>query len=313
MEFYEFRAMNTQIVLAAESNPQELAPAFEATRAYIAAGEQQFTRFQETSELSALNRAAGTWFNCSPEMFALLQDAYALYQQTDGIFNPAILGALERAGYDASLEMVRARSGGARTPLLEAHAENFGAIAFQTAARAVWLPPQTRIDLGGIAKGWIAERAAQRLAAYSDACAVNAGGDLFTIGLPRDETTWEIEIEDPYDAQLTLSILRVPPGAVATSSITKRTWRNGARELHHLIDPRTGAPAQTDWLSVTVVAPHATTAEVFAKALLIAGPDHAPQIAAAHTGVEFIAIDRSKKLWGSPHAQELLHERMESI
>src|SRR5258708_32830703 len=108
MEYFEFRAMNTQIVLAAEGASETLAAAFEQTHASIAAREAQFTRFQDTSELAAMNRAAGTWFNCSPEMFELMQTAQEYHQQTKGLFNPAILGALEGAGYDASLEIVRA-------------------------------------------------------------------------------------------------------------------------------------------------------------------------------------------------------------
>lgn len=298
--------MNTQIVLAADGDAQTLQQGFEQTRAYIAAREAQFTRFQDTSELAAMNRAGGTWFNASPEMFDLMQEAVLYHQQTQGLFNPAVLGALERAGYDASIEIVRARSGGTRTPLTETRAENFDAVAFQATARALWLPPHTRVDLGGIAKGWIAEHATHLLAEYADTCAVNAGGDLFTIGLPPGETAWEIELEDPRNQEETLALLRVPPGAVATSSVTKRTWKNGAQELHHLIDPRTGQPAQTDWLSVTVIAPHATSAEVFAKALLIAGSQHAPEIAAQRADLTFIAVDQNKMLWGSERAQAFL-------
>lgn len=306
MEYFEFRAMNTQIVLAGEGNAQTLQAGFERTRTYIAAREAQFTRFHDTSELAAMNRAAGTWFNASPEMFDVMQQAALLHEQTDGLFNPAILGALESAGYDVSMELVRARNGETRTPLIASRAENFGAVAFQPAACALWLPLQTRIDLGGIAKGWIAENAAHLLAEYAGTCAVNAGGDLYTIGLPHNESAWEIDLEDPCDAEQTLTVIRVPAGAVATSSVTKRIWKNGSLEFHHLIDPRTGLSATTDWLSVTVIAPHATVAEVFAKALLIAGSQDAPHIAAQRPDIEFIAVDQDKRLWGSEHAGEFL-------
>ena len=306
METFEFSAMNTRVVIAAKGNAIDLAHAFVRTREYVTKREAQFTRFRDTSELCALNRAAGTWFNASAEMFELLQEAVSLSQETHGLFNPAILDALEYAGYDASMEFVRARKMDARASRRELHAENFDAIAFHDATRAVWLPPHTRIDLGGIAKGWIAERAAQVLAEYTEACAVNAGGDLFTIGVPRDAEAWEIEIEDPNDAARTIALLHAPRGAVATSSITKRKWKQGTREQHHLIDPRTGLPAATDWLSVTVLAPHATIAEVFAKALLIGGSRDANFIAGERAEIEFIAVDRAGKLWGSERAKEFL-------
>lgn len=299
--------MNTRVMLVAQGSAATLSPAFARTREYIAKCEARFTRFQATSELSALNRAAGAWFNASPEMFDMLREAAALSRETQGLYNPAILDALEHAGYDASIEIVRAHNAESRAPLAETRAENFQALGFHDATRAVWLPPQTRIDLGGIAKGWIAERAARLLAEYTEVCAVNAGGDLFTVGAPRETGAWEIEIEDPNDAARTIALLRAPQGAVATSSITKRKWKQGAREQHHLIDPRTGLPAATDWLSVTVLAPHATIAEVYAKALLIAGSESAEFAAGARDDIEWLAVKRDGTLWGSERIKEFFY------
>jgi thiamine biosynthesis lipoprotein len=183
---------------------------------------------------------------------------------------------------------------------------DFGVIRLDPDARAIRLPRGVRLDLGGIAKGWIAERAAQELAAYSDACAVSAGGDMFMVGLPSGEEAWRVVLEDPHDPDQMLAILRVGPSAVATSSTMKRRWQQGERVQHHLIDPRSGQPAETDWLSMTVIAPHATVAEVFAKALLIAGSSEAEQIAARRGDLAFIAVDQAGQLWGSKNAKEVL-------
>ncbi len=163
-----------------------------------------------------------------------------------------------------------------------------------------------RIDLGGIAKGWIAEQAARRLSAWSPACAVDAGGDVYFHGLPAGETSWRITLEDPLDAGRGLAVLKVGPGAVATSATTKRRWKQDSKARHHLIDPRTQQPAEGDWISVTVIAPHTPEAEVLAKCLLIGGPQEAERLAATMLGVEFIAIDKNKQLWGSKHSRELL-------
>jgi thiamine biosynthesis lipoprotein len=313
MEFTEFRAMNTQIVLAGEGSATRVAEGFALARALIAKRAAQFTRFQDTSELSRLNRAAGEWFNASPELFDVLQQAYELHFQTQGLFDPAILAALENVGYDASMDVVRTRAASANALYPPVMSGTFRALSFHAAQRAVWLPTGTRVDLGGIAKGWIAEEAAHLLAEYTTACAVNAGGDIFAVGLPENETAWEIELEDPCDSEHILTLLRVPPGAVATSSITKRKWKQGAHERHHLIDPRTGLSAATDWLSVTVMAPHATVAEVFAKALLIAGSREALAVAEERSDVEFIAVDHDGKLWGSENAKEFLNERVRFV
>jgi thiamine biosynthesis lipoprotein len=163
-----------------------------------------------------------------------------------------------------------------------------------------------QVDLGGIAKGWIAERAAGLLAGYAQVCGVNAGGDMFLIGLPEAEGIWRITLEDPCDSTRALAVLRVPGGAVATSSVTRRRWMHGAQSRHHIIDPRSGEPASTEWLSMTVIAGHAAQAEAFAKALLIAGPAHAQAIADRAGGIDFVGVRRDGSLWGSRNSKELI-------
>jgi thiamine biosynthesis lipoprotein len=169
----------------------------------------------------------------------------------------------------------------------------------------ILLPPGMALDLGGIAKGWIAEQAAILLSDFSSACAVNAGGDMFLVGLPEGEPQWPVAIEDPLQPEIDLTTIKVDPGAVATSAVTKRVWKQGEKQRHHLIDPRTGEPAQTDWLSVTVIAPHAYEAEVFAKALLIGGPQESEEIACnGGTHFSFLAVDRDRKIWGNQNSLE---------
>lgn len=310
IEYREFRAMNTDIVLAAEGAPEQLAPGFERARAFIAACEARFTRFAETSELATLNRSAGTWFHASPELYDAVREACAFVDETGGLFDPAILDALENIGYDRSMDDLRAHGAARPSPAANVPRVDTRAIEFDNDARGIRLPPGLRLDLGGIAKGWIAERAADELARYTCACAVNAGGDMFARGLPPGESAWAVALEDPRDPAETLAVLRLPPGAVATSSVTKRRWQQGDAVRHHLIDPRTRLPAETDWLSVTAIAPHATTAEVYAKALLIGGSRSAPDFA-GRSDLAFIAVDATGRLRGSKHAREFLDESIE--
>jgi FAD:protein FMN transferase len=306
VEYFEFRAMNTDILIAAEGSPNALPSGFKQARAFVDAEEARLTRFSEQSELARLNRSAGAWFRASEALYDVARQARELSAETDGLFNPAILDALENIGYDKSMDEIRAR--GVSSP--HAHPAravgDFRAAQFDDAARAIRLPSGMRIDLGGIAKGWIAERAARILSDYADACAVNAGGDLFAIGVPTGEPSWHIALEDPRDPNATLGILQVGPGAVATSSTTRRRWQQGDEERHHLIDPRSGAPAESDWLSVTVIAAHAAVAEVFAKALLIAGSRQADRFAARRGDIAFVAVDAAGQLWGSRNAKEFL-------
>ena len=298
MEYAEFRAMNSAIVLAAEGEPPAVSEGFKQVKQFIQMSEARFTRFSEASELSALNRSAGSWDVVSPELYALVRKARLFVEQTAGLFDPSILSALERAGYDRSMDDMRAGIPGITRPAAMPAAGTVCEIEFDPARRAIRLPRGLRLDLGGIAKGWIAERAAHRLAEYAPVCGVSAGGDMQMVGVPAGDSAWEVALEDPRDPDNTLTVLRVGPGALATSAITKRRWEQAGRAMHHLIDPRTGQPAQTDWLSVTVCAPDAVTAEVFAKVLLIAGSEATERIAACRGDIRYIAVDANGVLSG---------------
>ncbi|MBI3943568.1 MAG: FAD:protein FMN transferase [Chloroflexi bacterium] len=302
-----FRAMNTDIELVAAGPSTSIDIGFRQATDFIHRNEARLTRFSETSELSALNRSAGAWFHTSPELFEVIWQARRYYDETHGLFDPAILPALEQAGYDRSMDEIRAAGPQPAQPAQKLPYQDFRQVQFDRTRRRIRLPDTLRLDLGGIAKGWIAEGAAQVLAAYSAACAVSAGGDIVMIGLPQGASVWTIDLEDPRNPELVLTTLHSPPGAVATSTTTRRHWLQGGQKRHHLIDPRTGAPAATQWLSVSVIAPHAPMAEAFAKALLIAGPRETGRIFSNKPDLTFIAIDQSGQMWGSGLAKELLH------
>jgi thiamine biosynthesis lipoprotein len=306
MEYYEFRAMNSDILLAAEGDPKQIAHGFKAAHKLIEGYEQRFTRFSMDSELGQLNRSTGQWFIASPDLLELIRLSLVYFQQTGGLFDPSILPDLKRAGYDRSMDDIRLNGPGQEISTNKGKKIGYEAVRLDEAAGEIYLPPGMEIDLGGIAKGWIAEQAARVLGKYAPACAVNAGGDLYLVGTPEGQAGWEVAMEDPRQPELTLAVLNLGPGAVATSAITKRSWQQGDKLQHHLIDPRRGEPAVTDWLSVTTIAQHAASAEVFAKALLIAGSAHAMDTLAVNNEIAFIAVDRQGKLWGTPDIMEMM-------
>jgi thiamine biosynthesis lipoprotein len=307
MQYDEFRAMNSDIVLAASgAEPSLLREGFQQARAFIQQSEQRFTRFTDTSELAELNRAAGGWFQASTDMFQVLQEAQTLARQTEGLFNPAILPALKQAGYDRSMDELR-KSAPRSGTLQVIEMQDFRSIQLDSSTQSVYLPDEMQIDLGGIAKGWIAEQAAWQLSEFSDACAVSAGGDMFLIGLPEGGLRWEIGLENPLQPEQDLAVLSVTPGAVATSSITKRRWVHHGQAQHHLIDPRTGLPAQTEWLSVTVWAETAAEAEVYAKVLLIGGRQSADEFFDHLTSKAYLCVDKNGRVSGSSNYHEVFN------
>ena len=307
MQYEEFRAMNSDIVLAASgSDITMIKNGFLSARQFINQSERRFTRFSETSELAELNRSAGTWFQVSDEMFKVIQEAHRLAIETDGLFNPAILPALKHAGYDRSMDEIR-NSPPRMEPSEVVEQQDFRLVQLDMAVKSILLPQGMQVDLGGIAKGWIAEQAARKLSEVSEACAVSAGGDMFLVNLPQGESDWEVGLENPLDPDQDLAVLHVMPGAMATSSIAKRQWKHNGQLQHHLIDPRSGQPAVTEWMSITVWAEAATEAEVYAKALLIAGPIDADELFKNQNSNAYLAVDKHGWVQGSKNYHEVFH------
>ena len=272
MQTHQFRAMNSEVVLMAEGYPLRVLEGFEAAESFIRTSEQRLTRFSEQSELSGLNRSAGNWFHASPELFELIHESLRYFHDTGGLFDPSILRDLKRAGYDRTLDEVRRFTSDPQPADWSiGSSSSFDMVQLDAGTSSILLPADLQIDLGGIAKGWIAEHAARLLAQYSIACAVSAGGDMFLIGTPGGQDHWDVGLEDPRDPTQDIIMLKVGEGAVATSSVAKRVWMQGPVSRHHLVDPRSHEPVETDWLSVTVIASSMLTAETFAKAALIGG------------------------------------------
>jgi thiamine biosynthesis lipoprotein len=222
--------------------------------------EAMFSRFRPDSELSALNRAVRR--RCSPEMVEVVSLAVSARERTGGRFDPTVHDALVAAGYDRTFSQLA--PDGKRTP--QAHACG-GEIVVH--GDVISLGAGIHIDLGGLVKGWAAERACELLAGAGP-CLVNAGGDLAVRGVPTDGV-WPIAVETPT-GPITLGLRH---GGLATSGRDYRRWHRSGHECHHLIDPATGLPSSTDLVRVTVVAADAVEAEIWATALILAGRDDA--------------------------------------
>ncbi|MFT3894691.1 MAG: FAD:protein FMN transferase [Anaerolineales bacterium] len=303
----EFHAMNTSVTLAAEG--ERAIDGMYAAKIFIEDCEQRFSRFLPYSEVSELNRASGKWAQVSDELMEMLQLSTKYHQETHGIFDPSILADLKQIGYDRSMDDIRAH--GAKVDAADSarpSRPDFRQITFDPASNLVRLPFDAQIDLGGIAKGWIVKKAAELLHIYVDACAVSAGGDIQFIGQPLDGYDWDIYLEDPRDTIQMLAQMHIPAGGVATSSVMKRKWMQGEKARHHLIDPRTGQPAQTQWLSVTVISPDVIESDVYAKTILIGGEKEAERLLTLKKELTYIAVDPDGNLHGSPNYKDYLYE-----
>jgi thiamine biosynthesis lipoprotein len=272
MQRLEFHAMGCQMLAVVESDSRAAGRTLAQVPHWFEEWEQHLSRFRATSELSELNRRAGQAMQVSSILWEVTQLAIKAATWSDGLVSPTILNALEAAGYDRSFEMIGS-IGSSQTRSADARPDGlWRAIERKSSTRSIQLPVDVHIDLGGVAKGWAAERAAKKLSAHG-AALVDASGDIALNGARSDGQAWPIGVTDPFQPDQQLDLIMIEQGGVATSGRDYRKWQKDGKWQHHIIDPRTGLPADTDVLSATVIAPTTVQAEVAAKAALILGSD----------------------------------------
>lgn len=282
-----FYAMGSRVTLSLpEASPDAARHATDRVRALFERAEQRFSRFRHDSELAHLQRAAGP-FAASREMFAMVARSQRYVRATGGLFDPGIGGALAAAGYDRSFAP-GALDGDTRAPPT-GRCPSLADAALDPATRTITLPAGLTLDLGGIVKGATVDEAAATL---TPPYALDAGGDARLDGRGPDDEGWVVDVEDPHDAARVLRSFRVGPCAVATSATTRRRWKRAGVEAHHVIDPRVGAPADTDLAQVTVFARRAAHAEVLAKVAIVLGMADAERWIAAQPGVGAVLVGR---------------------
>ncbi len=238
-----------------------------AVPAQVEAIEARLSRFRPHSELMQFNAHAGQWMTISAVLYANLSAAKHVARLTEGAFNPLVLPALRANGYDRTFDEVSAPE--TRTPI---PAADWRGIELRPKTSEARIPTGSAVDLGGSAKGWTAAQIADDLAVHG-ACLVDMGGDLVARGAPQDLPGWEVTIADPFN-QSALIHLWLRDASLATSGIDFRRWvaQDGSPQ-NHIVDPRTGRSAATDVVSASVYHPDATTAEAYAKAVLLLGAD----------------------------------------
>lgn len=257
-----FAAMGTEVDLLVDAPAStRVSDGLDAARAEVLRLEGLLSRFRADSALSELNRCGEAVLD--RDTFAVVRLAVEARAQTGGRFDPTVHDALVACGYDRDIAGVRSVGSGA----VGRPVPGSGAIGIDVATRKVVLGDGVRIDLGGIAKGFAADRVCAALPEVGP-CLASIGGDLAVSGPRRDGTPWPVAVEDG-------PTLALGAGGMATSGVDRRRWTRDGRDLHHIIDPATGTSAATDLLRVTVVAATATRAEILATELMLDGVDRA--------------------------------------
>ena len=253
--------------------------------------EQTWSRFLPDSELNRLQAWRGDWLECSDDLVAALQWCQRMYAETHGLFDPSIRTNLEQLGYDRTFAEIVEHSSRPTETLTTVPAPGFDGLELSN--NWARLSPGLSIDLGGIGKGLAADLVADELiAAGANSAYVCLGGDIHAAGEPVDENGWNVPLLHPTTGE-TLDHHALYSGALVMSTVALRRWRRGDAELHHIIDPRSGRPADTDLVAVAVAASSAARGEALAKAAIIAGTaEGAALLRSADVKAWMISADR---------------------
>jgi thiamine biosynthesis lipoprotein len=266
-----FDALGTYVELVTAGRPAALGTATRLLRAHLDALDLACSRFRPDSELARVNAAAGRAVPVSPRFAAAVGAALRAAERTGGDVDPALGAALVAAGYDR--DYAGRPADGAPVRPAPPRPGAWREIVLDAAASTVRVPAGVALDLGATAKAFGADLAAAAIAAATGAgVLVNLGGDIAVAG-PLPAGGWPVRVGDRprWDDDGTGQVVHIHGGGLATSSTAVRRWRRGGTDLHHVLDPRTGLPAEPVWRTVTVTAATCLAANTASTAAIVRG------------------------------------------
>jgi thiamine biosynthesis lipoprotein ApbE len=228
------------------------------------------SRFRPDSDVARINQAEGRAVAVSDLCLRAITVALNVAAATDGIVDPTVGTSMEALGYDRDFAEVGSTALG---PVIAA--AGWRCVEIDAHARTVRVPAGVHLDLGASAKALVADEAAAH-ASEAAGCGVlvNIGGDVAIAG-SAPAGGWEVRVTDDHAAPADApgQTIRIEHGGLATSSTTVRRWRRGDRDVHHIIDPRTGEPAAVVWRTVSVTASSCLDANAATTAAIVLGLD----------------------------------------
>ena len=256
--------------------------------------DELFDLYSPSSDIARINAAQGAATAVDPDTAQLIALALDYCAQADGLFDITIGAVSTLWDFEKGVRPDDAAIADALQ-----HVDWHGVEVDEESSTARLTDPQAKLDLGGIAKGYIADRLCELLANKTKATAavISLGGNIAFFGTKPDASTWNTGIRDPNDpgGSTVVGTAHVSGGSLVTSGLYERTFELDGTTYWHILDPRTGMPVQTDTASVTVACPSSTTADALSTTLFVAGSKNGGALADTHqdTAAYFIKLDGS--------------------
>lgn len=282
-DFFHFNTTNT---VSADTDDERL---LDEAVAWCGRCELLLSRVDPASELFRLNHAEGRPTPVDPELAAFVEAALAYCRDVDGLYDVTMGSATQL--WDFKRQVV---------PKAADVAEALRHVDYRNVAvegaTVTLRDPRACVDLGGIAKGYIADGLLALLRERGvERALVNLGGNVAVMGGKPDGAPWRVGIRKPLPSSAlplldSFATVALRDGSVVTSGVYERAFERDGTLYHHILDPRTGYPAKTDLLSATVVARTSLDADGFTTALVIMGADRALAFAESHPALEAVLV-----------------------
>ncbi len=239
------------------------------------------------SDVSRINQAAGQTVTVDPETWDILRRAKEINALTGGAFSITIAPVTALWSFT-----------GVTTNTVPTDAARLQAVTRVDDQKivlgdknTVTLPAGMQIDLGGIAKGYIADKVAELIREKAYAGIINLGGNVYTVGRKPDGSRFSVGITDPEATFTYKGVIYTEGCTVVTSGTYERGFDFGGVRYHHILDPQTGWPAQSDLVSATFVMDSSMTADALATACIVIGSDKSLELATSQ-GLDAVFIKK---------------------
>lgn len=295
--------ISTITVLSA--SPDTAQKAIDAGFAQLTHLETLINYYSPDSEISAVNRAAGkSPVAVSEATLDIVSKAVTISRMTNGAFNPAV-GPLMKLWKFSRQEIDRPLPS-RDTILSSLKLVDYRKIRVDTSSSEIYLEEEgMEIDLGGIAKGYGADKAVEAIRLHGVRSAlVSIAGDIRGFGLKNDQKPWKVGVQDPRSGQESpekegyqiVTTIELRNSAVSTSGDYQRFFIKEGKRYHHIIDPRTGYPTESSLMSVTVLAPEGFMADALSTGVFILGPHRGRRLLES-AGFDGILIDTDRRIY----------------
>ncbi len=267
--------------------------------------EQLLSKTVEGSDVWNINHANGQPVQVKKETMEILQCAQQIAQRTHGAFDITIAPAASLWDFTSSEAVLP----DAQTLAQAAALTDYTLLELNQPECTVTLPAGHRIDLGGIAKGYIADQVGKFLQEKGVKSGIlNFGGNVVLLGEKADGTPWQVGIQDPNgDTGEYLGVLSQEGGTVVTSGIYERGFTLDGTRYHHILDPETGWPVQNELASVTISCQSSMQADALSTACFVLGLEKGMALVQEQPGVEAVFVTRQGEVWATDGAKAWLN------